>query len=188
MKKIGITGSLASGKTTASKILSSKKGPLFSADLAVRKLYTNNNFKNLIRKKFNIGKKQNIKTTLRRKIISHKNEINKLEKIIHPQIRKEMRKFISQNRKKKYIFLEIPLLIESRLSKIFDVIFFIKTKKSLRLKRFLKKGGNQRLFHILNSKQLNEKRKIKLCDEIISNEKNIKTLKKSLLYALKKYE
>ena len=39
MKKIGITGSLASGKTTASKILSSGKGPLFSADAVVKKLY-----------------------------------------------------------------------------------------------------------------------------------------------------
>ena len=32
MKKIGVTGSIASGKTTASKILSRKYGPLFSAD------------------------------------------------------------------------------------------------------------------------------------------------------------
>ena len=32
MKKIGITGSLASGKTTASKILAERRGPLFSAD------------------------------------------------------------------------------------------------------------------------------------------------------------
>ena len=39
MKKIGITGSLASGKSTAGKILSSKNGPLFSADEEVQKLY-----------------------------------------------------------------------------------------------------------------------------------------------------
>ena len=38
MKKIGITGSLASGKTTASKILSKKIGPLFSADNVVKKV------------------------------------------------------------------------------------------------------------------------------------------------------
>ena len=36
MIKIGITGSLASGKTTASKILSNRRGPLFSADKAVK--------------------------------------------------------------------------------------------------------------------------------------------------------
>ena len=34
MIKIGITGSLSSGKSTASKILSHKRGPLFSADKA----------------------------------------------------------------------------------------------------------------------------------------------------------
>ena len=43
MKKIGITGSLASGKTTASKILSSK-GPFFSADAFVKKLYAKSLF------------------------------------------------------------------------------------------------------------------------------------------------
>ena len=35
MIKIGITGSIASGKTTASQILSYKRGPLFSADAVV---------------------------------------------------------------------------------------------------------------------------------------------------------
>ena len=45
MIKIGITGSLSSGKTTASKILSSSRGPLFSADKAVQELYQNKHFK-----------------------------------------------------------------------------------------------------------------------------------------------
>ena len=48
MIKIGITGSLASGKSTASKILSYKRGPLFSADKAVKELYKNRKFKWII--------------------------------------------------------------------------------------------------------------------------------------------
>ena len=56
MKKICITGSLASGKTTASKILSLRRGPLFSADEVVKKLYKQNHFKQLILKKFKIKK------------------------------------------------------------------------------------------------------------------------------------
>ena len=48
--KIGITGSLASGKTTASKILSTGKGPLFSADQVVKELYLKNYFNKIIRK------------------------------------------------------------------------------------------------------------------------------------------
>ena len=54
MTKIGLTGSIASGKTTASKIISSRRGPLFSADQVVKKLYTQNSFKKLIAKKLNL--------------------------------------------------------------------------------------------------------------------------------------
>ena len=49
MIKIGITGSLASGKTTVSKILSSRKGPLFSADAVVKKLYSKKILKSYIK-------------------------------------------------------------------------------------------------------------------------------------------
>ena len=48
MKKIGITGSIASGKTTASKILSKGKGPLFSADDEVKRLYKRKKFNKII--------------------------------------------------------------------------------------------------------------------------------------------
>ena len=42
-----------------------------------------------------------------------------------------MLKFIKKNKKKNFIFFEIPLLVESRLMKYFDIIFFIKAKKVL---------------------------------------------------------
>ena len=61
MKKIGITGSLASGKTTASKILSSGRGPLFSADLIVKKLYQNKNFIKFLSKKLKINYDKSLK-------------------------------------------------------------------------------------------------------------------------------
>ena len=61
MIKIGITGSLSSGKTTASKILSLRRGPLFSADKAVKEIYQNKNFKSLIVKKFRIKNQNQIK-------------------------------------------------------------------------------------------------------------------------------
>ena len=71
MKKIAITGSLASGKTTASKILSLGKGPLFSADQVVKELYSKKFFNKLIRKKFKIrtAKKANAPFTIGSKLI-----------------------------------------------------------------------------------------------------------------------
>ena len=188
MKKIGITGSIASGKTTAGKILSARKGPLFSADKIVKKLYKIESFKKFILNKFKIKNNSNIKLSVRNKILENKSNIIKLEKIIHPLVRKEMKKFIKLNKKNEFIFLEIPLLVESKLMKYFDIIIFIKTKKSLRLKRFISKGGNKKLFNLLNKKQLSDKKKAKYCDHIIVNEKDLKFLKKNLLDILSIYE
>ncbi len=188
MIKIGITGSLASGKTTASKILSSGKGPLFSADAVVKTLYKKKKFKNLIANKFKIKKSSNIKKILKEKILKNKLNMMKLERVIHPLVRREMKTFIKKNIKKKFIFLEIPLLIESRLMRFFDVIIFVKAKKNLRLKRFKRKGGNKKLFNLLNNKQMSDVKKIKFCDHIVVNEKNIKILKSNLSSILQNYE
>ena len=95
MRKIGITGSISSGKTTASKILSKGKGPLFSADVIVNRLYQKE-FLNLLSKKFGLKARSNIKKIIKRGILNKSLNINKLEKIIHPLVRKEMKKFISK--------------------------------------------------------------------------------------------
>ena len=186
MKKIGITGSVASGKSTASNYLSLKRGPLFSADDAVKKLYRNKNFKKLISEKLKI-KNVNIKENIKKKIVLSKKSFKKLEKIIHPLVRKQMKKFISKNSKKKILFFEIPLLIESNLMSNFDLIIFIKANKRIRLKRFKKKGGSNRLFNVLNNKQIKDSLKVKFCDHVIVNENNLMILKKNLLDILNSY-
>ena len=187
MKKIGITGSIASGKTTASKILSKGKGPLFSADDEVKRLYKRKKFNKIISKSFNIKETKNIKKIIKDKIQENNLNIHKI-KIIHPLVRKEMHRFIKKNLSKKYVFLEIPLLIESKLMNLFDIIFYIKAKKSVRLKRFTSKGGNKNFFNILNKKQLSDAKKIKYSNHVIVNEKNFKILKQKLLAIFKRYE
>ncbi len=187
MIKIGITGSLSSGKTTASKLLSFRRGPLFSADKAVKELYQNKNFKSLIRKRFNITNKNQIKESLKKLILENKENIRKLEKIIHPLVRKKMRSFTSYNRNKRLLFYEIPLLIESKLMKYFNLIIFIKAKKKIRLKRFQSKSGDKKLFNLLNKKQMKDVKKIKFCDHVVVNEKNLSILKKNLFAIIKKY-
>ena len=186
MKKIGITGSLASGKTTASKILARGKYPLFSADNEVKKLYKRKNFISLVTNKFNLKRTNQIKQILKTKILHNNSNLKKLEQIIHPFVRKEMRKFEKKNKNKRYVFFEIPLLVESKLMKKFDVIIFIKANKSLRFKRFILKGGNKKLFQVLNKKQLSDKKKEKHSDFVIVNEKKKNILKKKLLDILRK--
>ena len=188
MIKIGLTGSIASGKTTASKIISRKKGPLFSADEVVKKLYIKDSFKKLVSKKLNFHLSTNFKKKVKTKILQKSKNLKKLEKIIHPLVRKKMFIFLKKHKNRKFLFFEIPLLIESKLTKHFDALIFIKAKKSLRLKRYKLKGGNTRLFLLLNKQQFKDTKKMNFCDHIVVNNKSLSILKKKLYNIIKLYE
>ena len=92
MIKIGITGSLASGKSTVAKIISKGKYPLFSADKAVKELYLNKRFIKKITTIFNL-KKKNFKKQIKSTIRQDASQLKKLELLIHPLVRKNMKAF-----------------------------------------------------------------------------------------------
>ena len=185
MIKIGITGSVASGKSTVAKILSRGIYPIFSADNEVKKIYKRQNVKKKIKKLLNIKENKNFKNKIKDKIKLKKTNLNKLEKIIHPLVRKEMKKFL-KSKKKKISILEIPLLFENKLQNYFDIIIFVDTAKNRRIKRFKKKGGSVEIFKILDKKQLSPKIKIKKSNYIFFNNKSVKNLKKNVNIAFGK--
>ena len=180
MIKIGITGSLASGKSTVARLISSGKYPLYNADRAVRKIYQTNTFKAKVFKKFKLKNKKNIKNEIKRIISFDKKSFKDLEKLIHPLVRKQMIKFTKKNKGKKFLIFEIPLLIESKQMKNYDKIIFINSRKDLRLKRYLRRSNNRRFFHLLNKRQLPAKKKIRFCDHVINNNGSLKLLKKNI--------
>ena len=180
MIKIGITGSLASGKSTVAKIISSRKYPIFDADKAVSKIYQTNSFKTTVLKKFKLKNKKNVKSKIRKIISINKKSLKDLEKIIHPIIRREIRRFSKKNNKKKFLIFEIPLLIESKLMKNYNKIIFVNSRKDLRLKRYLKRGNNRKIFNLLNKRQLSPVKKIKFSDYVINNNGSLKLLKKNI--------
>ena len=183
--KIGITGSFSSGKSSVAKILSKNKNLLFSADKIVKNLYSNNKFQKRIKRKFNI-KNNNIKREIKNRLLKEEIPLKKLSKMIHPFVRKKMREFYKKNRKKKIIFFEIPLLVESRLMNFFDYIILVAAPRNIRLKRYLKKGGNKKMFNLLDSHQISVKKKITYCDFLIVNNKSKNFLKKKVNDIIKK--
>ena len=180
MIKVGVTGSIASGKTSVARMLAGRKYPLFDADREVSRIYKSNSFKKKIYQKFKLKNKKNIKKEIKKIIFIKRSSLKNLEKIIHPLVRKQQIKFINRYKSKKLIVFEIPLLIESKLSKHYDKTIFVNSKKSLRLKRFLKRGKNKKFFDLLDKRQLSPVKKIKLCDHVINNNSSLKKLKKNV--------
>ena len=93
MINIGITGSLSSGKSTVAKILSTGKYPIFSADREVKALYTKNFFINKIKEKFSLSNSKNIKREIKNLILKDKKRLRELETVVHPLVRKKMKRF-----------------------------------------------------------------------------------------------
>jgi len=151
MSIIGITGSIASGKTTVAHLMSGRKYPLFSADKIVSNLYKNENFIKILAKKFKLNANKKIKEQIKIVLKKNNKNLHKLESIIHPLVRKKMKIFLKK--KNKLLFLEIPLLIESKLNKYFDKVIFVDASKKIRSRRYRKRNGNKNKFDLLNSRQ-----------------------------------
>ena len=186
MKIIGITGSIASGKTTTAQLMAGKKYPLFNADRIVSSLYKKKRFIGTLIKAFKLKKKEKIKDHIKSIIKQNKNNLSKLEIIIHPFVQKEMLKFLKK--KNKIIFLEIPLLLEKNLNKYFNILIFVGANKNLRLKRYLEKKGNKKTFNLLDKRQLSPSLKKKICDHTINNNYSLANLKIDVKNFMKIYE
>ncbi len=179
MIRIVILGDIGSGK---SYIANSFGYPVFNADYQVKKIYKKNiNCFRKLNKKFpnNIKSFPIIKSEIK-KILNKKN-IRILSKIVHPYVRLELKKFLKKNYLKKYVILDIPLMIESKLNRKSDILIYVKTKKSIILKRLKKRGNyNKKIIKILKSQQLKMDKKVNLCDFTINNNLGKKNILKQI--------
>ena len=180
MIKLGITGSISSGKTSVINIIKKIGIPTFCADKAVKYIYLKDDkFKKKIFKiKPSLKKSKLLKKNIAQIIHKNKKLLKKIEKIIHPLVRRKMNKFINKNNNKKIIALDIPLLIENKMHGNMDYVLLIQCNKTIRKKRFLMTGRSIKLFNLMEKKQLQFSYKKRFADYIINNNKNIKNTKK----------
>ena len=185
---IGLTGTIGSGKTFALNFFRSKKIKVFSADEEVKKILEKKTVKEKIYKLFPksfIGKKLN-KTMLASIVFGEKKKLRKLEKIIHPYVRKKKKIFLNINKKKKLTIMEIPIIFEQKAEKNYDYIILMDVNKKIQFQRIKKrKNITNALFKKILSNQISNKKK-NLADFIINNNGPKKKTKKSLKKTLDK--
>ena len=187
MIRIGILGDIGSGKSFVAKLFGY---PVFNADKEVGELYKQNRkiFIKLNKSlpkhitQFPIKKEEVTKT-----ILANKNNLRKIVKIIHPEIRKKMIIFLKKNKKSKVIVLDIPLLLENKINKKKDILIFIQSNKSEILKRLKKRQNfNLKIMNRFRKIQLPLDYKRKKSNFIIKNNFTNKLIKNQIRYILKK--
>ena len=130
MIRIGILGDIGSGKSYVAK---SFGYPVFNADNEVGKLYKKDRKIFIKLNKalpkyithFPIKKQEILKS-----ILVNKNNLRKIIKIIHPEVRKKMNIFLKKNKKSKLIVLDIPLLLENKINRRKDILIFLQSNRT----------------------------------------------------------
>ena len=173
MIKVGILGSVGSGKSFIANIFKELGFNIFSADQVVSQIYERN--KNINKKisiffklKLNRGKinKNELRDTLKK----NPKKFKYLNKIIHPIVRKKLILFLSKYKKTKLVVLDIPLLIENKMFNFVDIFIFVKTKPNIfkiRIKK--RKNLDKQFLKLLENQQADEKIKKGYADFTVDN-------------------
>ena len=187
MIRIAVLGDIGSGKSYVAKQFGY---PVFNADVEVAKLYKKN------RKCYSKLKKifpEYIisfpvkKTELIRAIIAGQHNLRKIIKIIHPEIRFNMNNFVKKNKHKKFVILDIPLLMENKINKKNDILVFVDAKKNEINKRLKKRPNvNLKILEKFKKLQLPVEFKKKQSDFIIKNNFRNNSIKKNVKIVLEK--
>ena len=186
MIRIGILGDIGSGKSYVAKNFGY---PVFNADFEVSKLYKKN--RNVFKKLKKVLPKyiQTFpvkKDELTKAILANKINLKKIVRIVHKEVKKKMNIFTRKNKAKKFIILDIPLLLENKINKKKDVLVFIESKKEDIYKRLKKRNSfNKTLLDEFKKLQLPIDYKKKKSHFIIKNNFTKKFIKKGIKEVLR---
>lgn len=181
MISIAIVGNIASGKSTVENVLRKKGYKVFDSDIIAHEVLDDLSEKILEAfKDYDISENGRIsRQKLGAIVFNDKNLKEKLENIVHPEIKDRLKKIFEENKLEKYIFVSIPLLFEVGWRNLFDKILFIYTEDKIRLNRLMQRNNFTKDEALARIKlQLPQEEKVKVSDFIINNNHSIDVLQK----------
>lgn len=191
MKVVGLTGGIGSGKTTVARMFENLGVPVYIADKEAKQLM---NTSSILRQKLTklLGEEAYTETELNRpfiasKIFNNKQLLQKMNAIVHPEVRKHFQNWVKQQNTI-YVIKEAAIIFEEQMQSQYDKIILVTADKQERIKRVLKRDETteQKIKAIMEN-QLDDSEKIKLADYVIENNNlkethvQVETLHKILL-------
>jgi dephospho-CoA kinase len=182
-KKIAITGSIGSGKSTFCKILSGKGYTVINGDeLSKELLASNEEIRNKIIKTF--GNESFINNEINKKYLAEKAfsstaNVQKINSIIHPVVVSEIKTIFDEKEgKEKIIFVEAALIYEADMEGIFDNVVLVTADENVRKERKVKNGNmTAEEFEKRNANQIPDSEKKKRADFVFGNNSSFDDLK-----------
>ena len=192
--KIGLTGGIASGKTTVSDFFKQFGTKVIDADVISHQVTKPDGtaFQEIISSFGSSVLDENgliDRKKMRKIIFDDANKKEMLERIIHPKVREEMFNLASQSNDH-YLIVSVPLLVETGMNEMMDRTLVVDCSEETQIERLMHRDkitlGEAK--SILRN-QTNRSTRLKAADDLIVNEKNVtlNELEKEVLELNKSY-
>ena len=172
--KLGLTGSIGMGKSTAARMFRELGIPVWDADKAVHELYASDRVViDAVSKLVPASRtEQGLDRTVLRSAISERPEILKqIEAIVHPAVAGHRQTFLEMHQKADLVVLEIPLLFELNLAAGFDAVAVVSTDLKTQRQRVLDRGTmTTEDFELILAKQVPDAEKRAKADFVIPSD------------------
>lgn len=170
---IGITGSIACGKSLVSNYLQEKGYTIIDADKIGHMALENDEVKKQLVNKFgkSILKDNEVnRVTLGKLVFENKENLKELNNIIHPQIRKNISEQIQVHKNEKLVFVDVPLLFEAKFDDLVEKIIVISLDEKIQLERLMNRNSLSKEEAVQRIKsQIPVREKEKLGDYVVDN-------------------
>ncbi len=183
---IGVTGGMASGKSTAARMMQRDGVALFDADACVHLLMKDHpECIGDIAKHFPEALEDGAvaRHVLAKEIAADETKLKLLESLIHPYVREEEIRAIMQANEQgfKAIVLDIPLLFESGAERLCDVVIAVDVDPDTqRIRAFERAGMTDEKFARLLARQLDSQTRNSKADIVISSVSGLEEMQQAI--------
>ncbi len=177
---VGLTGGIASGKSTVSKYLAEKGFKVYDADKIAKDISE----KKLVQEEIILNFGDKILTEdgkvdrkkLKEIVFADKDKLKKLNAIIHPKVIDFYRELKGKNTDETIIF-DVPLLFESGIDKFCDKILVVISDYDVQLNRIVERDNiDKELASKIIKSQISNEERIKKADIVIENNTSLEEL------------
>lgn len=175
--QIGITGGIGSGKSLVCKIFQCLGVPVYDADSHAKELMTTDGILvSEIKKEFGVlsydadgGLNREY---LGKEVFNDSDRLKTLNKLVHPRVGIDYKKWVDQKKNQPYVLKEAALLYEAGSDRSLYKVIVVHANESLRIQRVLKRDPHRTADQVMAiiRNQMPEDEKLKRADFMIRND------------------
>ena len=173
---IGLTGSIAMGKTTTARLFAEAGVPVHDADAAVHKLYEGEAAPQIEAAFPGVTKGGKVdRIALGQRVVGDASALQRLESIVHPLVRAAETKFLNdaEHRGAPIVVLDIPLLFETGGDSRVDATVVVSAPAEMQRARALERGLGAARLEALLARQMPDAEKRRRADFVVDSGQGI---------------